>query len=166
MREIVETRARIGQLAADAVGPSLLGMVARTEEILGTSIGLSLAEKISRVALGDSMITANIAALSVGKQVLEWADSIAATRSLTKELSAQFADMKQVADLVEQQNRRLLRLRPSWQIAQPASLSTPRVGGRLTDCDGRSDRCARVAGGGSWSNDGLDLGRQCTAHRP
>jgi hypothetical protein len=124
VKEIVETRARIGQLAADAIGPSVVGIVTRSEEILGTSIGLTLAETMSRVALGDSMITANIAALSAGKQIVQWADSMASARSLTREFSAQFAAMRQVAELVEQQNRQLLRLRPRWEIAQPASLAT------------------------------------------
>jgi hypothetical protein len=124
IQELLESRARIGQLAAHAVGPSLLGLVNRTEDFLGTSTGLTVAETVSRFALGDSMITANIAALSAGKQLLEWKDSMASARALTQQFSAEFASMKQVARLVEIQNHQLLRLRPSWEIAQPASLST------------------------------------------
>jgi hypothetical protein len=101
-----------------------MGMVTRNEEILSKSIGLTAAETVSRAVLGDSMITANLAAVSVGRQVREWTQSLTAAHLLSQQLSVQIAGVKQVAQLVEQQNKQLLHLHPSWEIAVPASLST------------------------------------------
>jgi hypothetical protein len=124
VEELLATRTRIGQMAADALGSSVMSVVTRNEEILSSSIGLAVAETVSRAALGDSMITANLAAVSVGRYVREWTESLAVANTLTKQLSAQFSGMTQVAQLVQQQNQQLLRFHPSWEIAQPASLST------------------------------------------
>lgn|GEM_PF-2209472 len=124
VQEAMDARARIGKLAADMIGSSVVDAVTRSQRLLGSSASYSVAQAISRGALGDSMITANLTALHARSRVLELSESLAPAMALTKQLSTQFAGIQQFALLVEQQNQQLLRLHPSLGIAQPASLST------------------------------------------
>jgi hypothetical protein len=123
-QQALDARERIGQFAADMVGTSVIDAVTRSQKLLGNSASYSVAQAISRGALGDSMITANLTALNAGARVLELAELMAPAAALTKQVSAQFTGIQQVAQLVERQNQQLIRLHPAWDIARPASLST------------------------------------------
>jgi hypothetical protein len=121
----LDAREQLGRQVSNALGSRVLSAINSAEAIAPVSALISISETVTRSALGDSMLTSNIAAMAAESIVAEMQRSLITAQSVLGQLTAdKLTLMEQTAHLVVLQNEQLMSLYPDVEIARPAALAT------------------------------------------
>jgi hypothetical protein len=118
-------RDHFGQLISNVVGSGWIDAVTSAQTSATLASAFTVGKGISHHALGNSMITANLAALTARRYVEDWTKSLAGLSATVAKLNVErLTGLSHVAELVARQNETLIRLRPAFGVAQSAALAT------------------------------------------
>jgi len=124
MQDLINSRAQIGRYVSDSLAATgVFRALADYHRTLPQfRLALPAMEALSRLALGDSMISANLDAKWASIQVHQLTDAIMpALQALTRD---QIRIVTQISSLLEHHNALLAGLRPAIEVARPVVLAT------------------------------------------
>jgi hypothetical protein len=127
LRQAEEVREQMARTISGLVSPALLadafGQASRVSEMVRLPAAVVEMSALSHGLLGDSMITASLAARSANAALLH-AFSTTTALDLSRTTQAMVASLTELGALVENQNLALARLHPGIEVARSVSLAT------------------------------------------